>query len=178
MRTLFLIALIFLLSLGVSSQTTRQDGIDLFRTGDYANAVRILKAVTTADDNDELAWLYLGASLLKSKDTKGAAEAFLKGKAKTSEPVPGDDVAVTILTRAGPGTNSMAWRDKVTGTVKLAVEFGSDGKIGFVFPIHALPDGLTEQSIAAARKTTFTPASKGGKPVTTVAIFEYTFSIF
>ncbi len=58
------------------------------------------------------------------------------------------------------------------------VEMQSDGKIGFVQPSVELPNGLTENAVRAARSIKFEPAWKDGKPVTTVSILDYGFSIY
>jgi hypothetical protein len=41
--------------------------------------------------------------------------------------------------------------------------------------IQALPDGLTEASVRAARRSKFTPATKYGKPVSMWMQLEYNF---
>lgn len=175
----YLLSLLLLVFLGVSvlSQTSREDGIDLYRAGDFEKSAEVLKAVTTADKKDQIAWVYLGASLLKSGKAKDAVVAFQKGKAKVEDLVPGDDSPVSGFKKPHPHYTDMARQSYTTGLVKLAVELGSDGKIGFISVLQALPNGLTEESIAAARSITFTPAVKKGKPVRTVAIIEYTFDI-
>ena len=42
---------------------------------------------------------------------------------------------------------------------------GDDGNVKAVRVVSSLPDGLTEQAVAAARLSTFKPATKDGKPV-------------
>ena len=177
MKNLLLFVLLLLSGISVFSQTSREDGIDLFRAGDFEKAADVLKAVTAADKKDQFAWVYLGASLYRGGKSKDAASAFQKGKAKVEDLVPGDDSAVSEFKKPRPHYTDTARQSFTSGVVKLAVELGPDGKIGFIYVLQALPNGLTEQSIAAARSITFTPAVKKGKPVRTVAIVEYTFDI-
>ena len=67
--------------------------------------------------------------------------------------------------------------DGVTGTVRLIVEFRSDGKIGFVFPIQTV-FGLTDVCIAAANQIQFTPAVANGLPATVVRSVEYSVNLY
>jgi TonB family protein len=60
----------------------------------------------------------------------------------------------------------------------LRVVFLSTGEIGSIAPVTALPDGLTEQAIAAARQIKFTPAMRNGTPITVTKLVEYSFSIY
>ena len=173
---LFLLFVIFC-SISAFSQSSREYGIDLYRAGDFEKSAEVLKAVTTVDKKDQIAWVYLGASLYKSGKSKDAGSAFRKGKANIEDLVPGDDSPVSGFKKPRPHYTDMARQNLTSGVVKLAVEFGPDGIIGFVCVSQALPNGLTEESMAAARKITFTPATKNGKTVGTVAIVEYTFDI-
>lgn len=177
MKYFFVAILIAFSGLSVFSQTTREDGIDLYRNGSYDKAADVLKAVTATDKTDRFAWLYLGASLFRSGHSKEAGAAFSKGTAKVEEHVPGDETAVSKFAKPRPHYTDMAKQNMTVGIVRMAVELGSDGKIGFIYLLHSLPNGLTEQSIAAAKSITFTPATKKGKSVPTVAVVEYTFDI-
>ena len=68
--------------------------------------------------------------------------------------------------------------NSVQGKVVLRVTFSANGEIGAVVRVTELPDGLTEQAIAAARKIKFEPAKRDGKPVTVVKTIEYSFTIY
>ena len=178
MKYLLFFLVVLFAGISVFSQTSREDGINLYRVGDFEKSTEVLKAVTTADKKDQIAWVYLGASLYRSGKLKEAGTAFKKGKAKVEDLVPGDDSPVSSFKKPRPHYTDMARQNLTTGVVKVVVELGTDGKIGFVYPVQALPNGLTEESIAAARNITFTPAMKKGNPVRTVAIVEYTFDIY
>ncbi|MBE7517223.1 MAG: energy transducer TonB [Chloracidobacterium sp.] len=174
----FILSFVLLFLTGaVLAQDTFETGITQYRSMDYEAAVATLRSVTAADKNNKIAWVYFGAALLRSSNTKEAAKAFRKGRAGSQDLTPGDDTPLRITNRTRVRYTEAARERLVTGRIKLAVEFRSDGTIGFVFPFQTLPDGLTENSIAAARGLTFEPATRNGSPVTTVAIIEHTFDI-
>ena len=99
----------------------------------------------------------------------------------TSKPVvPTSDKTVwtRILSKPRPNYTDMARKNGVEGVVRLRVTFLATGKIGAVSPVSALPDGLTEQAIAAARDIKFEPATRNRIPFNTVKIVEYNFSFY
>jgi hypothetical protein len=65
----------------------------------------------------------------------------------------------------------------VSGTVILRALFLSSGRV-VAYPIKTLPDGLTEESMRAARLIKFVPAMKDGKPVSVRAEVEYHFNVY
>ena len=178
MKYLILVAIIVFSGFSTFSQSTTVDGIDLYREGNFDKASEVLKAITTANEKDNFAWVYYAAALLKRGHKKEAVAAFKKGKAKVEDLVLGDESPVSDFKKPRPNYTDMARKNLTVGNVKLAVELRADGKIGFISVIEALPNGLTEQSIAAARRITFTPAVKKGKPVGIVAVVEYSFAIY
>ena len=64
------------------------------------------------------------------------------------------------------------------GSVLLKVTMLSNGSVGSVTPVNELPNGLTEQAVAAARKLVFLPKRINGVPVTVIVTFDYGFSIY
>ena len=68
--------------------------------------------------------------------------------------------------------------DDVQGTDRLKIELMADGHIGNITPLNQLPDGLTEQAIAAARRIKFEPRKVNGIPQSSVLTFEYSFTIY
>jgi protein TonB len=54
---------------------------------------------------------------------------------------------------------------KVQGVVRVRLLVGADGRVKEVVVKSGLPHGLTEQAILAAHQMRFTPAIKGGVPV-------------
>jgi hypothetical protein len=54
----------------------------------------------------------------------------------------------------------------------------ADGTVRDITPLSTLPDGLTEQAVAAARDIEFTPAWKDGRAVSQYVTVEYNFNIY
>jgi TonB family protein len=65
-----------------------------------------------------------------------------------------------------------------SGKVVLRVTLASDGRVRHILALRHLPDGLTENAIAAARGASFSPAVRDGRPVSTWTTLEYNFNIF
>jgi TonB family protein len=72
----------------------------------------------------------------------------------------------------------LARENGVVGAVRLRVTLLANGEVGSVVPVTTLPDGLTEQAIAAARRIEFLPATRDGVPVSSAVMVEYTFTIY
>lgn len=162
----------------VEQQNDRDQGIELYRQGEYENAVETLQARVKAEAKDRLAWLYLGASYVKLKRNKEADKAFNKMKGVYKENPPVYDKKLKIISKPYVQYTDEARQNGIRGTISLAVEFGADGKIGFVFPFHQLPYGLTENAVKAAGTIKFEPAEKDGKPLTVVHVIEYSFTTY
>ncbi|MFL6275648.1 MAG: energy transducer TonB [Blastocatellia bacterium] len=64
-----------------------------------------------------------------------------------------------------PRYTEEARKHKVLGAAGLQLEVGADGSVMDVRVSNALPDGLTEEAIRAARQIKFSPAMKKGQPV-------------
>jgi len=60
----------------------------------------------------------------------------------------------------------------------LRAVLSSGGQITNIQPMKRLPDGLTEKAIEAARRITFTPAEKDGRPVSQYITLVYNFNIY
>jgi Flp pilus assembly protein TadD len=57
----------------------REQGIKLFQQGDTAGAIKALRVATKESKEDSAAWHYLGVSLNRTGDLKGARfESFLE----------------------------------------------------------------------------------------------------
>jgi TonB family protein len=97
-------------------------------------------------------------------------------------PPPPRPVGVTaplkILAKPKPSYTDSARQNQVQGTVILRVTFLASGAIGSISPVKGLPNGLTEQAIAAARSIRFEPAKSNGVGQTVTKQVEYTFSIY
>ena len=76
-----------------------------------------------------------------------------------------------------PRYTEAARANNIQGTVMLRVLVGADGDVRQVRVVRGLPDGLTEQAIAAAREAKFKPAIKDGKPVPYWVVLEMGFNL-
>ncbi len=111
---------------------------------------------------------------------------FGAGRSSTEVPPPTDPMSrpqsdnsgVRILAKTSPGYTDAARFFHVEGTVILRTTFGADGAIGAVSIVSALPFGLTESAIGAARSIKFEPARRNGQPYTVVKNIEYSFRLF
>lgn len=86
--------------------------------------------------------------------------------------------ALRILSKPRPVYTDAARQNQVTGTVRLRITFLASGQIGSISPVVGLPDGLTEQAIAAAAKIKFEPQKVNGVPQTVTKQIEYSFYIY
>jgi TonB family protein len=71
-----------------------------------------------------------------------------------------------------------ARKKNVQGAVRLKITLLANGSVGSIIPLTTLPQGLTEQSIAAARRMVFLPKRVNNVPVSVVVTREYTFTIY
>lgn len=92
----------------------------------------------------------------------------------------GSDVTTKAIVKSKPEPmyTERARSNGVTGTVVLRVVFAADGTVRNIRAVQGLPDGLTQVSIAAARKIKFVPATKDGKPVSMYIQLEYNFNLY
>lgn len=86
------------------------------------------------------------------------------------------DQRAQILDKPKPFYTDSARTNLVGGTVVLRAVLASSGQVTNIRVIRGLPNGLTEQAIAAAKKVKFTPAMKDGQAVSQEIQFEYNFS--
>lgn len=86
--------------------------------------------------------------------------------------------AVKIISKPRASYTDLARQNVVQGKVVLRVTFLASGEIGPISVVSGLPNGLTEQAIAAARSIKFEPAKAGGVAVSRTKTIEYTFAIF
>ena len=174
------IALIFLSAVSIFAQSETEKGVELYRNGDYDSAIKILENVVKNDVKDRKAWLYLGLSFGKKRKDKEASKAFRKWdsiKIKSVAGIPDDSIEeIKILSKPRVSSTEESRRNKTEGKVRLLVEFMANEKIGLIFPLQTLPDGLTENCISAAKEIKFKPAQKDGKPIPVVRIIDYQFT--
>ena len=174
----FILFFVFSLTAFAQMENERDKGIEFYRQGEYEKAIEILQNSVKMEEKDRLAWMYLGASFVKLKKDNDAVKAFRKTNVVYKKNIPVYDREMKIIKKPGAKYSEEARRNQTSGTVEVAVEFGADGKIGFVFPFQTLPDGLTEIVVNAAKSIKFEPAVKNGKSVTVVRNLGYSFSVF
>lgn len=93
-------------------------------------------------------------------------------------PVPQVTERARVLLKPEPQYTEDARRNQITGSVILRVVFSRTGEVTNIRAIHALPFGLTEKAIAAARLIRFRPATKDGRPVNVYMQLEYNFNLY
>src|SRR6478672_6053098 len=69
---------LFLLAVSTFAQSETEKGVELYRSGNFTQAIDVLDTVVKADKKDRKAWTYLGASYFKEGNRKKAANAFKK----------------------------------------------------------------------------------------------------
>lgn len=87
----------------------------------------------------------------------------------------GVDEKVRIRSKPNPSYTREAERHSTRGLVVLRLILAADETVKHIEVVTGLPDGLSEKAIEAARKIKFTPARKGGKPVSVWVLLEYRF---
>jgi TonB family protein len=93
-------------------------------------------------------------------------------------PAPQVTERVRVLSKPEPQYTEDARRNQITGSVILRVVFSRTGAVTNIRTLHALPFGLTERAIAAARLIRFRPATKDGRPVNVYMQLEYNFNLY
>lgn len=172
---------VLLLSAGVvfGQQTELEKGVAFYDRGEYQQAVESLQRAVAANEKDKAAWLYLGMSHSKAKRKSEAVNAF-KAADKIPDKADNPDPAITklaIVSKLRVTYTEAARANQIQGVVKLAVEFGADGKIKSIVPFRLQPFGLTEAVVEAVQEIKFEPAKKNGQPFSTIRIIEYSFTI-
>jgi TonB family protein len=89
-----------------------------------------------------------------------------------------DTKPLNILFKPRPRYTETARQNGIEGTVTLRILFLDSGQIGTVTPVSALPYGLTEQAIAAAKQMRFEPQIKNGRAFTVIKLVQFSFTIY
>jgi len=88
------------------------------------------------------------------------------------------DRKARVVLKPAAAYTTIARRNQITGTVVLRVVLASSGHVEKITALKALPDGLTERAILAARTLRFIPAVKEGQWVSQYIQLEYTFNLY
>jgi TonB family protein len=118
----------------------------------------------------------------------GGGDKVVSGSGTPESPPPVDDnktftarevtKKAIIRAKAEPLYTESARKFGVTGTVRVRLILGASGEVRGITPITRLPHGLMQKAIEAARRITFEPAIKDGRPVSQYATIEYNFNIY
>lgn len=150
------------------------------QTADGVRSLTKTELLEAADSIDRFLSLKPSLSNKKKKEWYDRG-IFLRVVASsgTSEPITYKGSEVTqrarVLRKPEPSYTEDARRNLVSGTVVLRCVFGADGRVRNIVVIRALPEGLTERAIEAAKQIKFVPAIKDGKPVSMWMQLEYNF---
>lgn len=66
----------------------------------------------------------------------------------------------------------------ISGTVMLRAIFSPQGTLEYLLVLKGLEGGLSQEAIKAAQKVRFEPALRGGIPIPTIVVLEYTFNLY
>lgn len=83
-----------------------------------------------------------------------------------------------ITAKPEPLYTDEARKFHVTGTVRVRVVLAATGEVERVEVVKGLPHGLTLSAVEAARKISFEPARRDGRPVSQYVNIEYNFNIY
>ena len=83
-----------------------------------------------------------------------------------------------VLAKPEPQYTEEARKNAIIGSVVLRVVFSRTGEVTNIRAVQALPFGLTERAIAAARMIRFRPATRDGRPVNVYMQLEYNFNLY
>lgn len=81
-----------------------------------------------------------------------------------------------ILSKPEPNSTDAARKNHTSGTVLLQSVFTAGGQVAQIRVLKGLPDGLSEEAIAAAKRIKFEPAMKDGKAVSMYMHLQYDFN--
>lgn len=115
----------------------------------------------------------------------GATEALI-GAIRSNSPAPVEepigpvelgDLTARAINLVKPEYTDEARRARTSGQVKLVLELDDAGRVVSVSRLTVLPNGLTDSAIEAARRSTFRPATRDGKPAPGTGVITYNFKI-
>lgn len=94
-----------------------------------------------------------------------------------NSPVDLGDLALRAVNLIKPEYTDEARKARTTGEVKLILELDETGRVTSVSRLTVVENGLTERAIDAARRTSFRPAVRDGKPARGTGFIKYAFKI-
>jgi tetratricopeptide (TPR) repeat protein len=183
----------------------KERGIELYRKGDFNEAVKALQEAVKKQGSDSDAWYYFGLSLLRASKIKDAGKAFEKTLSLRRDFALGYaamaymQLLVNDNKRALENAEQALTLDPknldslyVAGMARLREGAGAEALARAEEALKVKPDhpqalilktqallsihGLTEEAVKAARKIRFTPAMRDGKPVSVFGRLEFDFN--
>ena len=139
----------------------------------YQDALEAVEAYLQLNPKDAEFWRWQAENLRfhsAHTDTGDGAHDIYSSRAVTTRAV--------ILSKPLPNFTERARSRGTSGRIALRLILAADGTVQHILVLNPLPDGLTEQAVAAARHITFKPAIKDGRPVSQFVTIEYTFDIY
>ena len=88
------------------------------------------------------------------------------------------DRRVRVVMKPEPRYNELARQKRTVGTVIVKAVFSCNGSVTDIRVLQELPNGLTDQAIAALKKLKYVPAVKNGKYVSMWMQLEYNFNLY
>ena len=120
-------------------------------------------------------------SSIPTTSGKGVSSGFCKSNSLNNQKYylnPNlEQKALQIISKPQPRYTDLARQNNIEGKIVLRVKFTKNERIGKVEIVTGLPDGLNEQSIAAAWKIKFKPVIRNGKPITISKTIAYKFTL-
>ncbi len=163
------------LSLVALGQYDIRRGVDLYRAGQYAEAIEELEKLNAAGAGNHQSDLYLGAAYVRTGKTEDARRAFTRTRpVKVVKNIDGE-TPLKITSKKPPSAAGVPMSYQ-SGKAVLAVEFKHDSTIGFAFVVESSTPEFNRNCIDAAKKIKFTPATSNGKTVVVIKLIEYTFA--
>ncbi|PYS98072.1 MAG: hypothetical protein DMF63_17615 [Acidobacteria bacterium] len=108
----------------------------------------------------------------------GSGSGSLTNGPGSASPAPVRSDPYRAISQPPARYTELARKTEVQGAVRLKITLLANGNVGSVVPVTFLPDGLTEQAMAAAKRIVFLPKRVNGIPVSVVITREYTFTIY
>lgn len=95
-----------------------------------------------------------------------------------NQPADTGKTRVKFLAKPQAAYTNKAREARVSGTIRLLVGLESNGQVKHILITKRLGYGLDESAVRAAREIKFEPATKDGKPISSVVIIEYSFMTY
>ncbi|MBV9240426.1 MAG: tetratricopeptide repeat protein [Acidobacteria bacterium] len=164
--------LLLLLGSMATGQEKLKHAVDLYRAGNYSDAVAELEKFGAGGHGTHQSLLYLGAAYQHLGDKTKARDGFKRAQLLAAVANIDGETPLKITAKPKPDARQVPGTYR-NGSATIAVEFKSDGTLGFVFLVKGNPDEFTQACIDAAKGITFEPSTAGGKPVTVIKLVEY-----